>query len=481
MEGMNPSDAQDRPAKPAHTAGWGDLLGRGNGLKALALTGSVAMHAINVHIVTTVLPSVVQEIGGLEWYAWSTTLFVMASIIGASLSVRVLASLGARKAMAGSLLLFALGTLLCASAPSMPMLLAGRAVQGLGGGTMAALSYMLIRAVFVPRMWPRAIALVSGMWGIATLSGPAVGGLFAQSGHWRWAFWFLLPLIALQIALVWVQLQPARLLEKSSAPQTGIPARQIALLALSVVLVAAASVVPSGPWQWAFVLSGLAVGALAIRVERRAAARLLPHGGTRLANPMGKLYAVITLLLMGTMVEIYVPYFLQHLHGLKPLTAGYVTALMAGGWSIASVGFSGAGPHQARQLMLIGPALCTTGLVLLALAMPSQAGMALSLNAAALTLIGLGVGMSWPHILNAVMHSAPKEDADAASAAISTVQLYGMALGAALVGLLANAMGVSSSVEPQVLGRASFWLFALFAACPALALIAIRAFSRPAA
>jgi hypothetical protein len=66
------------------TASWGALLRGQNGLRALALTGGVALHAINVHIVTTVLPSVVHEIGGLDWYAWNTTLFMVASIIGAS-------------------------------------------------------------------------------------------------------------------------------------------------------------------------------------------------------------------------------------------------------------------------------------------------------------------------------------------------------------------------------------------------------------
>ncbi|WP_313337045.1 MFS transporter, partial [Comamonas sp.] len=168
-------------------AGWAQLLGRPHGLKALALTGAIAMHAINVHIVTTILPSVVQEIGGLAWYAWSTTLFVVASIIGAALAVRMLAGWGARGAMLAGLLVFSLGSLLCAMAPSMPMLLLGRAVQGLGGGAVGALSYTLIRLVFPPALWPRAIGLISAMWGVATLSGPAVGGLFAQAGHWRLA------------------------------------------------------------------------------------------------------------------------------------------------------------------------------------------------------------------------------------------------------------------------------------------------------
>ena len=172
MESLTSDTTQDaHPSDKAAVAGWGQLLGRQHGLMALALTGAVALHAVNVHIVTTVLPSVVQEIGGLQWYAWNTTLFVVGSIIGAAMSVKVLSSCGARSAMIGALLLFALGSLLCASASSMPMMLTGRTIQGLGGGTVGALSYTLIRMVFPAHLWPRAIALVSGMWGIATLSG----------------------------------------------------------------------------------------------------------------------------------------------------------------------------------------------------------------------------------------------------------------------------------------------------------------------
>lgn len=121
----------------------------------------------------------------------------------------------------------------------MPWMLAGRSVQGLGGGTLAALSYALIRIVFVPALWPRAVALVSGMWGVATLCGPAVGGLFAQAGHWRWAFWTLLPVSLAQALLVAIKLRPARGPAASVDQPAGIPLVQVGLLAASVLVVAA--------------------------------------------------------------------------------------------------------------------------------------------------------------------------------------------------------------------------------------------------
>lgn len=457
------------PASSSATASWGDLLRGRNGLLAVALTGGVALHAINVHIVTTVLPSVVQDIGGLDWYAWNTTLFVVASIVGAAVSVRLLAARGPRGACLAALALFALGSAACAAALSMPWMLAGRSVQGLGGGMLAALSYALIRVVFAPPLWPRAVALVSGMWGVATLCGPAVGGLFAQAGHWRWAFWTLLPVSALQAALVAVQLRG----HGAAGGKPAVAVRQIALLAASVLAVAAASLSPQLAWQGAGVLLGLALGAAAIALDRRAAVRLLPQGATALASPLGAVYACVALLLVGTTTEIYVPYFLQTLHGYTPLAAGYLTAAMAAGWSAGSLLSSGRAAAQAEWLLRAGPVLCTIGLLGLSVLMPAGVGggggLHMLLCGLALAGVGAGVGVGWPHLLTRVLRLAPAGEGGLASAAITTVQLYGMAIGAAVAGLVANAAGLTAPGGMAGGQSAAVWLFASFALAPAAA------------
>jgi len=460
------------------TATWGDLLTGRNGWMAVALTGGVALHAVNVHIVTTVLPSVVQDIGGLSWYAWNTTLFVVASIIGAALSVRLLAALGPRGAYLAALAVFALGSIACASAGSMAGMLAGRSVQGLGGGTLAALSYALIRVVFAPPLWPRAVALVSGMWGVATLCGPAVGGLFAQTGHWRWAFWMLLPVCLLQALLVIAQLRPADKTEAATDATPRIPALQIALLAMSVLAVAAASLSAQLGWQAIGVVVGIALGAAAILVDRRAQVRLLPTGATRLTSPLGAVYATVALLLAGTTTEIYVPYFLQTLHGYTPLAAGYLTAAMAAGWSVASLVSSGREGASAARLLRAGPVLAAASLLALALLIPASGtmppGAQMLLCGLALAGAGAGVGIGWPHLLTRVLSLALPAEGGMASAAITTVQLYGMAIGAAIAGLVANAAGLIHPGGTAGAQSAAVWLFASFALAPALAVLLVR-------
>ncbi|KOQ56133.1 MFS transporter, partial [Achromobacter xylosoxidans] len=115
---------------------WADLLRGRNALRSIALAGGVALHAINIYVVTTILPTIIREIGGLTYYAWNTTLFVAASIVGSALSAKLIDRLGPRLAYLLALAVFSAGAIACALAPSMPALLLGRTVQGLGGGVL---------------------------------------------------------------------------------------------------------------------------------------------------------------------------------------------------------------------------------------------------------------------------------------------------------------------------------------------------------
>lgn len=460
---------QDRPE------GWGALLSGGNGIRSLALAGGVALHAVNVFIATTILPSVVADIGGLDYYAWSTTLFVAASIVGAALSARLLQGLGPRGAYAAAALIFGLGSMACALAPTMPALLAGRIVQGLGGGFLFALSYAMIRIVFAPPLWPRGMALVSGMWGVATLVGPAVGGIFAELGAWRLAFWSVVPVTAL-FGLMAVVVLPKR--ETAGGGELGLPLLQLVLLTLAILAISLGSIRSGLAWTAAGLLAAILLLALIARVERRTASRLLPQGAFSLATPLGLAFASITLLTVAvTGAEVFVPLFLQVLHGQSPLAAGYLAAAMAGGWTTGSIASSGISPRAVARAMIVSPLVTFAGMALLALLMPQAVGgwLFMACLLLGLALAGLGVGYGWPHLLTRVLKVAPAAEQDLASASITTVQLFASALGAALAGMIANLAGLTSPGGVAGTASAAFWLFAILAAAPAAAaLVALR-------
>jgi MFS family permease len=451
-----------------HAASWSELLWGRNGLRSLALAGGVAVHAVNVYIATTILPSVVQDIGGLEYYAWNTTLFVVASILGSALSPKIMGVLDLRRAFLLALAIFALGTAACALSPTMLWMLFSRTIQGLGGGLLLGLSYSAVRLVFEERLWSLAMALVSSMWGVATLAGPAIGGIFAQTGHWRLAFWSVLPIAALLGVLVVTQLAHAK-----SAPQrVDAPLRKISLLVLSVLVISVGSLSQHLMWNLLGVAGAVGIAIAVARADERATTKLMPTGGYALRAGMGSMYACIALLSVGVTTEIFVPYFLQVIHGRSPLVAGYMTAFMSVGWTLGSLASASKPLPVANRNIRAGPVVSAISLAALAAAMPllSYPGdvMFWVLNLCLMG-VGVGVGICWPHILTRVFKSAPAGQENIASAAIITVQLYAMALGASVAGIVTNAAGFTSPGGLQGARHAATALFVVFACAPALA------------
>ncbi|WP_176073098.1 MFS transporter [Brucella intermedia] len=450
-------------------AGWGELLSGKNGLYALALAGGVTLHAVNMYIATTVMPSVVQDIGGMDFYAWATTLFVVASILGAALTARLLKSAGPRGAYVVATLLFAAGTLISSLAINMPVMLAGRSVQGLGGGFLYALAYGLTRVVLPERLWGRAIGLISAMFGVATLIGPAIGGIFAEYGAWRAAFWSLLPVSGLFAVVAFATL-PRSSWDRNE--RVSIPVLQLILLTGAVLAVSAGSL--SQETLWKIVGLGAAIFMIAIIavVDRDANARLLPRRSFSLSTPLGALYLTIALLMLSMQPEIYVPYLLQHLHGQSPLWAGYLAALMAIGWTVASFLSSRWQEKGGDSLVVAGPVLALAGLVLLAIFLPIYGNGNWSLLAPVclgLILIGFGIGLAWPSLVTRVYQSAPSTEQDLAAGGMTTVQLFAIAFGTACAGMVANFAGIAVPGGVEGAANASLWLSVIFALAPAIA------------
>src|SRR6478609_10215725 len=180
--------------------GWSMLLRR-EWLGPLAvLLGGILLHSMNVLMLATVLPTVVGELGGASMMSLPSTAFLASSIIAATCAGLGTATFGARSTYCVGAAVFAAGAILIALAPAMEWVVAGRFVQGFGGGLIAGVAYVLVRSTFPEAAWARVISLLSGMWSVAILVGPLVGGVFARYGHWRGAF-VMVAVIAAVLAL----------------------------------------------------------------------------------------------------------------------------------------------------------------------------------------------------------------------------------------------------------------------------------------
>ncbi|WP_156768068.1 MFS transporter, partial [Mycobacterium sp. E1386] len=217
------------------TGGWDQLLGARYLRTSILLAGGVALYATNEFLTTSLLPNTIAEIGGSRLYAWVTTLYLVGSVVAAAMVNPMLLRAGARSSYLTGLAVFGVSSLVCAAAPNMQVLIAGRALQGVAGGLLAGLGYAVINSALPRVLWTRGSALVSAMWGVATVVGPTTGGLFAQLGLWRWAFVAMAVLTGLMAMLVPVAL--ARVEPSTAIPSKKVPVRSLLLIGAAALAV----------------------------------------------------------------------------------------------------------------------------------------------------------------------------------------------------------------------------------------------------
>ena len=444
------------------TGSWRELLGAKYLGTSVVLAGGVALYATNEFLTISLLPNSVAEIGGSRLYAWVTTLYLVGSVVAATMVNPMLARMGARSSFLMGLAVFAISSLACGAAPNMEVLVAARALQGVAGGLLAGLGYAVINAALPRSLWTRASALVSAMWGVATLIGPATGGLFAQFGLWRWAFVAMAILTALIAMLVPIALPAGRTGPSAETPALRVPVWSLVLIGAAALAVSVAQI-PHNAAATAGLLAAavVLVGLFAI-VDWRMHAAVLPPSVFG-PGPLKWIYLAMGLLMVGAMVDTYVPLFGQRLAHLTPLAAGFLGAALAVGWTVSEiVSASLESPRAIGRVIAVAPVVVASGLALGAVTQRDNASAGtVAAWVVALLIAGIGIGMAWPHLSVRAMESVnDPAEGGAAAAAINTVQLISAAFGAGLTGVVVNTAKGGDVMEAR-------WLFTVFAALSA--------------
>jgi MFS family permease len=436
---------------------WSDVL-KAESLPALTvLVGGVLLHSMNVLIVATVLPSIVQEVGGAAMMSWPTTAFLASSILAATCTGLLTVAIGARNAFCAGALIFGIGALLCGHAASMGHFIAGRFVQGFGGGLLSAVAYILVRSAFPEPAWPRVLALISGAWSVSILVGPLAGGVFARHGDWRGVFIGVTALAVLLVAAA-IRALPRAPRERAGALPR-VPGARVALICLAIITLSSTAVMDAPVVKAGLIALTLAALAGMLRLNRSAAQRLLPSDAFSLRSVTGVgMWSALLLTIAYSPLQIFVPLFLQRLHGFDPLAAGYAVAASSLGWTVAALAVAGVSNVWSRRMLVLGPTVMAIGLIgvgVLGAAGPIP-GLLL-----AIVMVGLGIGMCWAFVAQRVMGGAAREEATIAASAMPTVQQVGLALGGASAGLVANMAGLSGG-DVGGIAQAAFWVPASF-------------------
>jgi len=433
--------------------GWRSLVRREWIPILVVLLGGVLLQSMNILMLATILPSIVGELGGIAILSWPTTAYLALSIVAASCAGMLATMIGARTVYCAGVSVFCLGALLCSLAPTMGWIVAGRLIQGFGGGLEAAVAYIAVRETFPRAIWSRVIALMSTSWSVSVLIGPLVGGTFAHFGNWRGAF-ATTAAGAAALAIGAFFTLPAAATRSASAPR--IPAARVALICLAIVATSLTSVVASLPGKIGLIGAAVCSLAIMLRLNRLASSPLLPRDAFSLRTQTGVgLWLAFLLCVTYSPLQLYVPMFLQQLHGLDPLAAGLSVATASFAWTAASLATASASESSRDRLVIAGPATMGVSLIAIAVLTPHSA---LLLVVPAIVLLGIGIGQCWPFVAQRIMEGAKAGDETVAASSVPTIQQMGFALGAAIAGLIGNAAGLSIANSNEAMMQAASWV-----------------------
>ncbi|QSE72425.1 MFS transporter [Rhodococcus sp. PSBB049] len=431
---MSESALTDQQSHDVLNDGWGALFRRPHLPVVVVLASGIGLYAMNLYFTAALMPSVVTEIGGARYYAWASTAYLITAVVATMFVSRFLATQGAARSYVFAFLTFAAGTVVSAVSPTMELFIGGRAIQGFGAGLLTGLGYAVVRTVLPSRLWTRATGLVSAMFGVGTLLGPSLGGLFAELGAWRTAFG-VLAAIALVLVLVTVRSLPGK--KSGTEPKTPVPVPSIVTLALTAAALSISSTLTG--WLVPAALGGAAAMLVVfVSVDARNPDGVLPRLTYVRRGRLKWVYLTVAALCAGVMTENFIPLFAQELGGLSPLVAGLLGAVLSLGWVIAQLFSANASAAASSRYIRLAPWLLTVGLLGYGLLQFDAPGTGVPVLWASLLFVaGVGIGLAFPHLSVAAMSSTtdPVEGSKAA-AAVSTTQLIAFTLASAIAGNL---------------------------------------------
>ncbi|HET6731480.1 MDR family MFS transporter [Mycobacterium sp.] len=409
----------------------------------VAVLLGMLLAALDQTIVATALPTVVADLGGAGHQSWVVTSYLLASTIATAI-VGKLGDLFGRKLIFGAAVLsFLVGSVLCGLSGSMTMLVASRALQGIGGGAIMVTATALIGEVIPLRDRGRYQGALGAVFGVTTVVGPLLGGFFTDHLSWRWAFWINVP-VAVVVFFVAAAAIPA--LGKSTTRPV-IDYTGIVFIALGASGLTLATSWGGSTYPWSSpVIIGLFVGsALALAafvwVESRAAEPILPIRLFR--SPVFTVCCVLSFIVGFAMLGAltFLPTFMQFVDGVSATVSGLRTLPMVAGLLLTSMGSGVIVSRTGRYKIfpLVGTAVMTVGFLLLS---RMSAETPVLLQSLYLFILGTGIGMCMQVLILIVQNTSNFDDLGVATSGVTFFRTIGSSFGAAIFGsLFANFLG----------------------------------------
>ena len=401
-----------------------------------ALMLVMLLASLDQTIVSTALPTIVGELGGLDHLSWIVTAYMLATTIVTPLYGKLGDLFGRKIVLQGAILLFLIGSALCGLSRSMGALIVFRALQGLGGGGLMVTTMAAIADIIPPRDRGRYQGFFGAVFGLSTVLGPLIGGFFVEHLNWRWIFYINLPLGLVALSVIAIAFTSPT--ERRRPKIDGGGAALIAILLTALVMFTSLgghSFAWDSPTILGLIVIAMVSLAALLLVESRVSEPILP---LRLfANPTFVVACavgfIVGLAMFGSVT--YMPVYLQVVKGVSPSTAGLQLTPMMGGLLVTSI-LSGqfiSRFGRYRFFPIAGTAIMTLGLGLL-----STLGQSSSTWAASgyMLILGAGLGMVMQVLVLAVQNTAEYRDLGVATSGTTLFRSTGSSVGVSLFGAI---------------------------------------------
>jgi drug resistance transporter, EmrB/QacA subfamily len=412
------------------------LSGRALRTVFVALMLGMFLAALDQTIVSTALPTIVGDLGGLNHLSWVVTSYLLASTISTPVYGKLGDMAGRKPVFMAAILIFLAGSMLAGLSQSMVELIGFRALQGIGAGGLMVGAQAIIADIVPPRERGRYMGLIGSVFAVASVIGPLLGGFFVDNLSWRWVFYVNMPIGAIAIAIVALRLH----LHAPHRPHR-IDFLGVALLAGGVSTLILLTTWGGNQYAWGSpTILGLGVAGVLLLVlfvwqESRAAEPVLPLSLFRsrvfdVASAMG---FAIGMAMFGAII--FIPLFLQLVYGASPTSSGLRMLPLMAGLLVASIGAGRAITRigRYRAFPIAGTAILIVGMFLLSLLRVDTAPWLASVY---MLVVGIGIGLVMQVLVLVVQNDARPQEIGVATSTATFFRSVGGSFGVAIFGAI---------------------------------------------
>ncbi|MPZ25253.1 MAG: DHA2 family efflux MFS transporter permease subunit [Micromonosporaceae bacterium] len=430
------------PTQPSTTADHGYLSHRQILVVLTGLMAGMFLAALDMSIVGTALPRIVSDLGGLNHLSWVVTAYLLTSTASTPLWGKISDLYGRRPTFQTAIVVFIAGSLVSALAQDMPVLIGGRAVQGLGAGGLMALALSVIGDVIPPRERGRYQGYFGAVFGVSTVSGPLLGGWFTDGPGWEWIFWINVPIGLAALVITSLALKMPKVRRDHRIDYLGA-----AVIVASVTSILLYTAWAGGEFGWAdpfslaLLIGGVALVGGFVWVESRAEEPIIPLRlfRNRVFTPTVTFTAIMGLAMFGGII--FLPVYFQVVQGMSPTASGLAMVPMVAGLFTTSIGSGQLMTRTGRYKIypIIGAAVTSIGFLLLTTLDTDTPYWQIAVF---IFVLGAGLGFTMQIVVTAVQNAVERRDMGSATSSVTFFRTMGGAFGTAVFGaVLTNRLG----------------------------------------